>query len=584
MNNFLTNISLNKLQRLMIRIALVLIAYLLATRLLTPGFIKLGVPLHSDDWAYFSYSRSGFELRDLLSPRPFMLLAIKLLGIIPNIRGFVVAILMPAIFLPFFILEVAEIVTKRLVGPVSAFIYFFLCFSLSTFYELNCLDFGGVLAGITTCFYVLSLARISHSSSAVHQKIWSLLLPTILAWVSVEFKPTYGAVLVALPFIFVRKAGLRLAFIQAFLAGSVIVAVLLKDIYLGSRFIALGAPASNTYAVARSATAVFQSLEYYLSWLFPGGVWLLVTLALLRLALLRSWAIVISVIVLTVLAIVPMLAIPQHLVPMYSWFGSSIALLAVAFSFTHVAAMNRASVAWTTVLSVASIAAIWAIAHDAPEYRNWYASNQRANAQTLRALNVLPAVLHPGQRVLIAGPLNAFNPFKNDEFIASRFPYKIDWRIATSQRDLPLIPISRQTSRLIPANDIELKDFDVVVYFDKEGRLIRTGSTDDLNKLDSSHRLAAMFCNSWAVIPDAQTIGCLSELKEDRAILSLASLGDIPQSNAWTWFALGRAHEDLGQRAKAHDDYLKASALYSSDMFTEAARRTALPHDVPIPK
>jgi hypothetical protein len=580
----MTITSREKVQRVAIRLVLVIVAYLLATRLLTPGFIKLGVPLHSDDWAYFNYSRIGFRLHDLLKPRPLMLLAIKLLGVILNVKGFVVALLITAISLPVFILCVAEVVTGRLVGYVSTFIYFFLCFSLSTFYELNCLDFGGVLAGITACFYVLALTRIPPLDASAYQRISSVLWPAVLVWVSVEFKPTYCAVLVVLPFIFIRKAGLRLAIVRAIFAGLVVVAILLKDIALGSRFIALGAPASNPYAIAHSNAAVFHAFGYYIAWLFPLGVWPLVALAFLRLSLQQGWTIVVGVLTLALLTIVPMLAIPQHLVPMYSWFGSSIILLAVAFSFTQSAEVKLASIAWTMLLFAALVASAWAIAHDAPDYRTWYINNQRANAQTLRALKLLPTVLHPGERVLVAGPLNAFNPFKNDRFIASRFPYKFDWRVATPQRDLPLIPISRQASRLVPANNIELKDFDVVIYFDKTGRFIRSGSTDELNRLDSSHRLAAMFCNSWVAIPDAQTIGCLSELKEDQAILSLASLGPIPQSDAWTWFELGRAHEDLGQRAAAHEDYVKASALYSLDIFTDAVRRTALSSDNPIPK
>lgn len=578
MNNLTTDMSTNKVQRTAIRIALVLVAYLLATWLLTPGFVKLGVPVHSDDWAYFSYSHHRFELRDFLKPRPLMLLAIKALGIISNVRVFVVALLIPAIFLPIFIMHVAEVITDRSIGYLSAFIYFFLCFGLPTFYELNCLDFGGVLAGITACFYVLMLAKGSSSNLDADQKISSVLWPAVLVWISVEFKPTYCAVLLVLPFIFIKKTGFRLAITRASSAALVIGAILLKDVALGSRFIALGAPASNPYAVAHDTAAVFHAFEYYITWLFPGGAWLLVALALLRLALQQGWAIVVGVLTLALLTIVPMLAIPQHLVPMYSWFGSSIILLAVAFSFTQDAAANRASVAWATLLSAALLASVWAIARDAPEYRSWYVTNQRANAQTLRALNVLPTLLHPGQRVLIAGPLNAFNPFKNDEFIASRFPYKIDWRIATPQRDLPLIPISRQTARLVPANDIALKDFDIVVYFDEKGRFIRSGSTEELIRLDSSHRLAAMFCNSWAEIPDAQTIGCLSGLNERQAILSLASLGPIPQSGAWTWYEIGRAHEDLGQQAEAHENYMKASALYSSSMFIEAVHRTDLSH------
>lgn len=561
---------------LAIQILLAVLAYLIATSLINPGFIAWGVPEHSDAWGYFTYSRGSFKAHDLLAPRPLMLLAIRSLGFIASPKLFVLTLLVPAVLLPCFILRVTEAVTKRAAGYLASFVYFFLCFALATFYELSALDFGGTLAGISACGYVYALSRVKTVDRFRGKVLGTLALPLLLMAASIEFKETYGALMVCLPLAFVTKARWRLAVVQALMAGAVLVILLGKDILLASPFIAVGAAASNSYSVATSLGAVVHAAGFYISWLLPSAAWTLVAVAIARLIWKRRLATVVGIAAAAALVILPMLAIPQHLVPMYSWFSSSIVLLVLPLScaFPADGAPLRRYRLWQLALVSTTMLAVWAIARDAPAYRYWYASNQRANANTLLALQVLPNMLHQGERVLIAGPLNAYNPFKSDRFIASRFPYEFDWKVAVPQRDLALIAMSNKTVRYVPGHDVVLRHFDTVVYFDDQGRLVRVGPISALQALDASQQIAAMFCNSWTNRPTAETISCLSKLDENEALVSLSQRGPIADANAWTWFQLGHAQEQLGNVSAAHAAYVRAAAEDKAAVFQDAAKKT----------
>lgn len=565
-----------KWQVMVVRVALAVFAYILATRLINPGFIEWGVPEHSDAWGYFTYSRGSFQAQDLLSPRPLMLLAIRCLGFITSPKAFMLALLMPAILLPYFMLCITEILARRVIGILASFTYFFLCFALATFYELSALDYGGVLAGIFACGYLYTLARLEPVRGFKFTDLSKLAVPLLLMAMSLEFKETYGALMVGLPLLFIGKTGWRQASIQVFLSGCLLVILLAKDIFLASPFIAMGAPATNTYAVASSVGAIVHAAIFYISWVLPMGAWLLVAAAIARLVWMRELAAIITVGALAMLVIAPMLAIPQHLVPMYSWFSSSLVLLLVPLSSSPAQRLGAPRIfgLWQLSLLALAVIAAWSISRDALSYRYWYASNQKANANMLRVLDVLPTMLHAGERVLIVGPLNAYNPFKSDKFIASRFPYTFDWRVAVPKIDLPLIPMSNKTKRLVPGGEVLPGNFDVVLYFDDQSRLLRVGQVGALEDLDAGHRVAAMFCNSWKQIPSAQTMGCLSKLNEYEAVISLSAVGNIPDANAWTWYQVGGAQEHLGNFTAAHAAYLKAASEDSSEVFHEAAKKT----------
>jgi hypothetical protein len=559
-----------------LRLILALVAYILATKLINPGFVEWGVPEHSDDWLYFVHSRHGFVFGDLLRPRPIMMGLIKSLGFVESPRVFVTLLLVPAILLPVLIVGAAELALNARFGLITDFVYFFLCFSLATFYELSVYDFGAVLAGIFACCYVFFLEKYSANGHSKTARLVALSLPLIFVWLSVESKPTYGVVLIALPYLFVKKSGWRDASFQALLVGLVVAVVLFKDVALGSHFIVFHADKPSSYAIANSSRAVFNALAYYISWLLPAGACLLMVAASVRLSINGGWRIVAGVLLLSGLAILPVLAIPRHLFAMYSWYASSIILLILPYSIHYGVMLERprVTVVWLSVLLITLIAAVWSIQNGNKDFRGWYSSNQRANANTLRALAALRGIIKPGDRILIAGPLNAYNPFKNDEFISSQLPYSFSWSVAVPVRDVGLIQQSSETKRLVPANQIVVENFDRVAYFDSFGRMLRVGTIGEMKKLDSSHRIAAMFCNSWTTIPNAQTIKCLYELDENEAIVSLAAFGPIPQASAWTWYAVGHAQENLGHRTEAHVAYAEAVTMSSERIFTEAAKRT----------
>ena len=400
-----------------------------------------------------------------------------------------------------------------------------------------------------------------------------MVVPAVVAWLSIETKPTFAALLPALPLLFIRHVGWRATVIRSVAVILIIAGVLLKDRLLGSAFVGVGQGQGSSYAIANNPLIVLQTLGFYLARLLPAWAYLVIALAYGKLIRQGRWEWAGVFAAMTLLAIVPVLAIPNHRFEMYSWYGASILLLPAALLWGRSQSDGVARVVWQTSSWVAASIALIAIASASPQLRGWYELNQRANANTLAALDTLRAKMLPGERLLLVGALNAFSPFRSDAFIELRFPYSFEWHVAVPPRDEAWIIGNRDSSRAIRTSEIDLARYDRVAVFSNEGRLLNLTRPQALASLPAPFRVPAFGCNYRdGMVIDSTLLGCLLEVGEHRTVLHLAA--NDPEKDQWEHFSVGQSHEALGDRAKAHDAYAAANRLEQAPIFADAMKRT----------
>lgn len=523
--------SLKSLPRFVVSAVLALVVYVLVTRVINPGFFDPLVPNHSDTWRYFAYSKSDFSLADLQAPRPLMLIALKLMGMLDSFSWFVAFVLAPAVLLPVALLRSAEIVLERRVSWLLQAAYFALCFSLASFYELQTLDFGGCIAGLVACAALLAFRRLALSLKADKATIGNYVVPFLLVWVSMECKPTYGLVLAAVPLFFSAMVGWRRSLLQAAGVVAVVMMVLLKDRLLGSPFVGADPSASAaSYRLGGGLGLMLNALWFYVKAMLPMWAWPLVLLGLYGAAREKGLWTAATLLVLAVLAVAPMIAIPNNQMPMYSWFGASLLLLPVAlFTATRLQHQSRLlSLGKSTLFWMLMLAAIVAIARSKQDLRFWYGFNQKANAQTLQGIDALANRMLPGQRILIAGPLNAHSPFRNDDFINLRLGYSVDWTIVVPEQHTSLMPFS-DSRRHVASRDLgEISTYDVVALFNESGRLVHVGSGAEFADLTKPELINQLLCRQGGKVDTLKEVACLTPLNEDAA----ARAAQAPQAAA----------------------------------------------------
>jgi len=507
---------------------LAIVTYLLVTRLLTPGFFEPLTPTHSDVWRYFAFSKTDYASIDLTSPRPLMILALKLLGGIDSFPWFVAAILTPAVLLPAALLRTAEKVFSISVAPWLVITYFILVYSLPSFYELQTLDFGGCLSGIVACLSVLAFRRWAMSITGGVTSAATMILPLLLAWISFETKPTYSMLLAAIPLLFVERVGWKRAVIQSGLVCALVVGILLKDKYFGSPFIDTSADSGSSYKIASGLGDMLGSLKFYMRAMMPAGAIPLVAMGLWLTSRRFGWKTPLVFLGLSVLAVAPMVAIPRNQLPMYAWFGSSIILLPLALADFGVIRSRAVRSVMIVLLVMFAAFAMSSIIKAEPRLRFWYGYNQKMSANAYDGIRALESRLQPGERVLFVGGINAYSPFKNDGFIKANFRYDFEWKVAIPAADAVLIPMSTDTTRLMEGRQVRSADFDKVVYFNKDSRLIRIRDARSLDALSPGALINELYCRQGKPADVPAELSCLQAIKEEDAFAELQAASTVP--------------------------------------------------------
>lgn len=515
---------LARVPRLAISIALAICVYLLVTRVINPGFFDPLVPTHSDTWRYFAYSKTDFAPSDFQAPRPLMLVALKLMGVFDGFSWFVAVVLLPAVLLPAILVRTAELVLGQRAGWCAQAAYYTVCYSLASFYELQTLDFGGCLAGIAACATVLAFQRVSRAVQSGTATLPLHVTPLFLAWISMECKPTYGLVLAAAPIFFVSAVGRRRVLMQAVSVMAVILLVLVKDRLLGSPFVGVNAGDGSSYQVGGGLAVMAKTLWFYIGAMLPLWAWPLALMGLWMLWRTHGHYAALIAVALAILAVAPMVAIPNNKVAMYSWFGATLLVLPLILARQVPAGSPQVKkIAHSAIFWILVACALVSIARSDQSLRYWYSLNQKSNAQTLKGIDALIARSRPGQRILVAGPLNAHTPFRNDEFIALRFGYSVDWTVVVPQQHTTLLPFS-DSKRHIASNEIgNIGEYDVVALFNEEGRLVKLAPASLYAAVSSGELINELFCRQGARPDKAREQSCLGALEEQAALSAIGS-------------------------------------------------------------
>lgn len=481
---------------LMARLVVAWIVYLCVARAFSPGFLELSAPLHSDVYRYYEIASKPFEWQLLLSPRPLMLLALRLLDV-DSFGVFYVLLLAAPVALPVFMLAALERVAQLRVGWLATVCYVALCYVLPSFYELAPLDFGGACAGIFACLAAIALVTATR---------WRRVAAyALLTWLSLECKPAYAFVLCVLPLL--TSAGTRPGerWRAAMVAFVVCLMVFAKDHWIGSSFVGVGAESGSSYQLLGGPVIMLEAAKFYIQRLFSPVTWVVLAALAAWVLRQRSWRPLAALALLGAAAILPMLLIPNHRFVMYTWFASSILLLVLPIASTRILAMPRNVALWSLALIAVTVLALWSESRFLSIHRGWYEYNQRMNANIMRSLHVLSTQLTPGEKVLVSGQFGPYVPYKNDALVAAILPSGVEWTVVAPPSEDPLIAMSPNTRRYTRITEIDGASFDRHVAYDAEGNIRKISSPDPRlgHGGDTPERRALLFCASSGN-PDAQ--------------------------------------------------------------------------------
>jgi hypothetical protein len=560
------------------RFALAAVALITAQWLIVPGFLALDVPNHSDLWRYFAIGHDLSLRQAAMNPRPLMVTALRLFSPIHDPHLAFCLLHLPSLMF----VAMLSMATDRLTGwrtpALAAFILYLLLFGTGTFYELDPLDYGGLLSGFFLSLNVIWQSRVRdcERKGAVTPLPLVVAVSSMLTYASFETKPTFAAVLPLVPLLLLGEWPLRRVLVVCGASVSVIALAVAKDIMLKSPFIQVGG-AHGAYSVSADPAGILHALGFYVLHTVPP---MCIPIALLGLwtTWLTDRRLLMSAIALPVLAVLPMCAIPSRLLSMYSWYGTALlgALLTAVIMSSARRAVVRASMGLAVLYLVAATAGM--VRKD-PAIR-WAIDNQAQNRELFRGLEALQNRLMPGERILIAGPFRPFSPFQNDRFVALTTAVPFTWSVAYPRAEAPLVSMFNNSTRHVPIDEVDFKQFDRVAEFSPAGRLVSLENASEYITRASWDVVARVYCRNEMGLLDRDTraihvMECLSNNGEYAAAEAFGSELGGQSRNQWVWYQRGLASEALGHRAAAHEAYEAALLLEDASVFRDAANRTA---------
>lgn len=489
----------------LVRFAAAVVIYLLVAGAFSPGYIALSTPLHSDLFRYFEISQQPFDSKLWASPRPLMLAMLRVLDT-GDFGLFHIMLLAVSVLLPVFMLAVLECALRTRIGKGGVIAFLALCYVLPSFYELAPLDFGGALSGIVACIAVMVLAKKNGWASVIAY--------ALLTWVSLEFKPSYAFVLCLVPIFIKWGASKKEMFPASAAAFLVSVAVFMKDRWLGSSFVGVGAASGGSYELLGKPAIMFDAGMFYAQRLFSLATWLLIVACAVYVARRMGWRPVVALAALALMAIVPLLLIPNHRFVMYAWYPASVLLLLVPLAASQVP-QGRWRAAWLWGLAMGVLLSCWSESRFLTMHRSWYVHNQQLNANVIESLRQVQAQVVPGERVLISGRLGPYVPYKNDAFIGRFMPQGATWTVVTPPSEDVLIAMSPNTKRYVPMSALDGAEFDKHIEYDQAGRIDRISRPDPAigPPGDTPLKRTLLFCSPAGAADAAAQAACLGTVR-----------------------------------------------------------------------
>ena len=547
------------------------IAMLAAQWILMPGYVALDLPAHSDLWRYYVLSQEQSLKAAIISPRPLMLVFLHLLKIFKSPEIFFIVLNLPAVMFASSLAVAMEKVWEKQIPSILMGFGCLLIFGMPTFYELNPLDFGGMLAGVV---FSLALFWISHlRNGRVEIRIpQDLIIFGVLSVISVETKPTFIVIFPFLPLILYRRASNKKVLLMIVASIIAISCSVAKDLILKSPFIRFSGGSGDPYYVGHSIGPILLALAQYVKCIAPIA-WAPVVILSIYLAAKKNRMSAVAIVVSPILVIAPMCLIPSRVLPMYSWFATALLVLSVLCALRS---LLPAKWQWTLVLSTA-VLFVPTVFGSQPnqEVVPWIKANQTFNRNSLKGLNAILERVAPGERVLIVGRFMPYSPFQNDEFVRLISHVSFDWKIAYPVERAPLVAMSKDTHRMIPQASVDLHQFDRVAIFSSNGVLERFSSVRDFTLMDKGELEATFYCGDQLSNPNladraSRVMSCLNDIGEFDASVKYGDGVPLDVRNQWTWFMYGRANEGVKSYETAYESYRRAYSIEHAKVFQEA--------------
>ncbi|URL57804.1 hypothetical protein IM816_14465 [Luteibacter flocculans] len=557
-----------------LRCVAALVALVFAQWVLVPGFLALDVPSHSDLWRYYATAHDMPLRTAVVSPRPLMVVALHVLSVIESPRLFFFVLNLPAVLFVASLSMAAGRFTRLATSHVVFFLLCLMIFGTPTFYELNPLDYGGLLSGVFFAFEVLLLCHArDRATDGDPLKYWALVAGSaLLGYLSFETKPTFAALIPLAPIVLCERYSARKIMGVCGACAGVIVLSVAKDVLLKSPFIDVSDGASP-YKVGTSPVIVLEAASFYVRKIF---IWPLIPIA--AFGMWRAWRhgrMMFCVTLLApILAVLPMCAIPSRLLEMYSWYGTAVlgVLLASLFSVR-----GQKWVRWiASVLVVIGFAAGVMGADRKGREAQWTISNHLLNSATLRGLEALQSRITPRERILVTGTLGPFSPFNNDRFIATTTPVRFSWNVAYPPAREALVRISHDSALHIPRASVDFRAYDRVAIFGAGGELAELRPASEFLSMPDYDIALLFYCRDGLDSKDQklpQALECLNQFGEYAAAESYGQRMGESSGNQWVWYWTGRASEALGHSSEAFKAYEKAASIERAAVFVDAAER-----------
>ena len=524
------------------------------------GYIDLVTPSHSDLYRYLLVSESKWLPANFLTPRPLSLAYVKIAGLTHQPWLFFYLLALPALcFVALLAYSVAGWgVSRQGILPLAAL--FFVCFGSPFFYPLFQYDFGGMLGGM---FAVLAISTglKSIKENGDGSKLWWF-APIALTLLSVESKPTYSILILAIAFIsaiFFKSNRSRLLFAAVFM---VLTYVYLKDKLLGSAFLAQSDTASP-YAVVLDPIKNAQTLMFYIQNTFTAALVWTTVLASTTLLIYRKWKLLSLLAVLAVSASIPMAFLVNRTWDIYAWYSTVIIGLIIMLAVSHLVisinegqnVKNRA-LAFVAIVSIIVGLIIHALSqHTALE---WTVSNQQYNRNILTALETINGTNE--RRILLAGIQGPYHPLRNTAFVERSFAKIGKFDVLLKNNERAWNGMSSAQSNGIYTEKIDWTKYSLIYVFNEKGGIATKRTNKEVISMTPYNRDLLFYCGisdinkNSAPLAVTKAIVCLNNNEEyahSIALSGVIGIEKIPQP--WYYYHLAKAYEAVGNNKMASD-------------------------------
>lgn len=533
-----------------------------------PGEIDLFTPTHSDLYRYLVISDNRWLPANWLSPRLFSIAYLKIAGMIHQPELFFFLLALPAlcfvILLPYIVIRTG--LSKKGVLPLAAF--FFVSFGSPYFYPHFQFDFGGMLSGFFAVLAVgfgFKAVKESDDSSAY----WWF-MPMLFSMLSVESKPTYSFLLLALAFsgaVFVRGNRSKGLFIGVLF---VVCWVFIKDKLLGSPFVA-SSDAASPYAVVIDPIKNIKLLVFYMKNAFTVPLVLSTLLASIALLIYREWKLLILLAVLIVSASAPMALLVNRSWDTYAWYSTIIIGVLIMVTVSRLlVTFNENRNTRNKLLAATALLLIFIglIAHALSRHTvvEWTLANQHYNRNVLSALNLIS---ESGERkILLAGIQGPYHPLKNTAFVERVFPNVGKFDVLLRKNESVWNDMSHEQTNGIYLDKVNWADYSTVYVFDEKGRVIAKQAADKIVVMPGYKR--DLFLYSGQLVDNnfsdptfvTKAIEILNNNEEYDDSIALGRIAvDLGEKQPWLYYHLARAYQLQGDPKKAVDLLNKALKL-----------------------